>query len=244
MKRKVTDEKVQNQKRNPRRFPDRWLKYDAVGRHMPSTRFIAFKTPLHSDYFHSSGQNFKPEQIFETQSLVKYAADQGKELGLIIDLTATDKYYNPQEFEKFGIEYIKIRCMGHFVDTDRNTAERFVDAVSQFLHKNANSDKLIGVHCTHGLNRTGYLICKYLIEVDGLDAKEAIKKFEYYRGHKIERRRYINALLKNCVRGRLSHLAVPLTTEAIVEVPDLLNPKVSSSIDELSLDSNDLNLRI
>ena len=26
------------------------------------------------------------------------------------------------------------------------------------------ADGLIGVHCTHGVNRTGYLICRYLIE--------------------------------------------------------------------------------
>lgn len=26
------------------------------------------------------------------------------------------------------------------------------------------SDKLIGVHCTHGVNRTGYMICRYMIE--------------------------------------------------------------------------------
>jgi atypical dual specificity phosphatase len=22
----------------------------------------------------------------------------------------------------------------------------------------------LGVHCTHGLNRTGYLICRYMVE--------------------------------------------------------------------------------
>ncbi|XP_061655167.1 uncharacterized protein LOC133489907 isoform X6 [Phyllopteryx taeniolatus] len=37
------------------------------------------------------------------------------------------------------------------------------------------ADKLIGVHCTHGLNRTGYMICRYLIDVDGMDPAEAIK---------------------------------------------------------------------
>lgn len=36
-------------------------------------------------------------------------------------------------------------------------------------------DKLIGVHCTHGLNRTGYLICRYLIDVDEMDPEEAIE---------------------------------------------------------------------
>lgn len=25
-------------------------------------------------------------------------------------------------------------------------------------------DKLIGVHCTHGLNRSGFMICRYMIE--------------------------------------------------------------------------------
>ena len=31
-------------------------------------------------------------------------------------------------------------------------------------------DGLIGVHCTHGLNRTGYLICRYLPTPDVKDA--------------------------------------------------------------------------
>lgn len=33
-----------------------------------------------------------------------------------------------------------------------------------FLKSNAKNDKLIGVHCTHGVNRTGYLVCRYMIE--------------------------------------------------------------------------------
>lgn len=65
----------------------------------------------------------------------------------------------------------------------------------------SSTDKLIGVHCTHGLNRTGYLICRcvpreartlnsrcvdsvvtgvsscrYLIDVDGMDPKEAVER--------------------------------------------------------------------
>lgn len=41
--------------------------------------------------------------------------------------------------------------------------------------------KLIGVHCTHGLNRTGYFICRYLIQKMGLTPADAIQgKFMYY----------------------------------------------------------------
>lgn len=34
---------------------------------------------------------------------------------------------------------------------------------------------LIGVHCTHGLNRTGYMVCRYMRDRLGIPAKDAIK---------------------------------------------------------------------
>ena len=45
------------------------------------------------------------------------------------------------------------------------------------------SDALIGVHCTHGVNRTGYLICRYLIEKLDWDPQKAIdgKVINYIR---------------------------------------------------------------
>ena len=36
------------------------------------------------------------------------------------------------------------------------------------------SDALIGVHCTHGLNRTGYMVCRYLIQKLKWDPQKAI----------------------------------------------------------------------
>jgi protein tyrosine/serine phosphatase len=36
-------------------------------------------------------------------------------------------------------------------------------------------DKWIGVHCTHGLNRTGFLICRFLIQELGWDAQRAMQ---------------------------------------------------------------------
>lgn len=35
-------------------------------------------------------------------------------------------------------------------------------------------DKLIGVHCTHGLNRTGFLMCRYMIEEMKMSPLDAI----------------------------------------------------------------------
>ena len=43
-------------------------------------------------------------------------------------------------------------------------------------------DGLIGVHCTHGVNRTGYLICRYLIERLQWNPDKAIAgKIEFYK---------------------------------------------------------------
>ena len=36
---------------------------------------------------------------------------------------------------------------------------RFVSALSDFL-KDTSNGGLVAVHCTHGLNRTGYLVCR------------------------------------------------------------------------------------
>lgn len=35
-------------------------------------------------------------------------------------------------------------------------------------------DKLIGVHCTHGLNRSGFLVCRFMIEEMNIPPLEAI----------------------------------------------------------------------
>lgn len=36
------------------------------------------------------------------------------------------------------------------------------------------ADKLIGVHCTHGLNRSGFIICRYMIEELNIPPLETI----------------------------------------------------------------------
>lgn len=45
------------------------------------------------------------------------------------------------------------------------------------------ADKLIGVHCTHGLNRSGFIVCRYMIEEMKMPPLEAIagKHLSIYR---------------------------------------------------------------
>lgn len=168
--------------------PDRWLDYKAVGKRLEGTRFIAFKVPLKKS-LHSK---LEPPDIFGHWELLDTLNKDSQELGLIIDLTFTTRYYNIQDVPE-SLVFLKIFTKGHEVPSDK-TIMSFKRAVHQFLRDNAENDKLIGVHCTHGLNRTGYLICRYLIDVDGMDPTKAVHLFNSSRGHSIERKNYLNDL--------------------------------------------------
>ena len=42
-------------------------------------------------------------------------------------------------------------------------------------------DEIVGMHCFHGINRTGYLVVYYLIHRFGMTLQEAIDLFELHR---------------------------------------------------------------
>lgn len=169
-------------------IPDRWLDYKAVGKRLHGTRFIAFKVPLKQ----SLNRQLPCSDVFGPWELRDTLNKENLDLGLIVDLTFTTRYYNLQDLPE-SLLFVKIFTAGHEVPSD-DTILRFKRVVRKFLRDNADNDKLIGVHCTHGLNRTGYLICRYLIDVDGMDPKEAVELFNSSRGHAIERQNYLEDL--------------------------------------------------
>ncbi|XP_073685836.1 RNA/RNP complex-1-interacting phosphatase-like [Garra rufa] len=169
--------------------PDRWTEYTPLGKRIPGTRFIAFKVPLKQFFRYHLNQS----EVFGPFDLVRMLEKEGQELGLIIDLTFTTRYYKVEDLPD-TLYHLKIFTAGHEVPND-DTILSFKKAVRHFLRDNENNDKLIGVHCTHGLNRTGYLICRYLIDVDGMNPQNAINLFNESRGHSIERQNYLDDLM-------------------------------------------------
>uniref|UniRef100_A0A1I8NXI8 Uncharacterized protein n=1 Tax=Stomoxys calcitrans TaxID=35570 RepID=A0A1I8NXI8_STOCA len=169
------------------KIPDRWLDYKSVGNRIDGTRFVAFKVPLNPHVFNESEKDIRFD--------VKMLLEQIPNLGVIIDLTNTNRYYDAKFFKQEGIEHQKLMIPGH-VTPAQSLVDIFKDYVKRFLRKNPDNDKLIGVHCTHGVNRTGYLICNYMVSEMDVNANEAIDKFALARGHKIERNNYLDALKK------------------------------------------------
>uniref|UniRef100_A0AC34Q967 Tyrosine specific protein phosphatases domain-containing protein n=1 Tax=Panagrolaimus sp. JU765 TaxID=591449 RepID=A0AC34Q967_9BILA len=149
-------------------YPDRWLKYPTIGTIIPDSKFIAFKTPLDKAFFHR-----KSDTPFQLNDVVDAVRAAGKKLVMVVDLTNTDRYYDCKGWKEFGVDYVKIKCPGHTVHKS-NAHTTFNDIVEKVL-KNSSSDEVIGVHCTHGLNRTGYLICQYLMLKENWTAEKAIE---------------------------------------------------------------------
>nr|AAH88954.1 Unknown (protein for MGC:85057) [Xenopus laevis] len=188
-------------------LPDRWTDYTPLGKRIPGTRFIAFKVPL-KKIFNSKIESW---QRFSSADLIRDVQAQKEELGLIIDLTCTTRYYSPEELPE-SLHYAKIFTVGHEVPSDE-TIFQFKCIINRFLKENSNNDKLIGVHCTHGLNRTGYLVCRYLIDVLGMVPSDAIEKFNQSRGHCIERKNYLDDLM--C--GEMRRFGNPMDAPRIPE---------------------------
>ncbi|XP_069023195.1 RNA/RNP complex-1-interacting phosphatase-like [Embiotoca jacksoni] len=175
--------------------PDRWLDYSSVGKRLDGTRFIAFKVPLKQ----SLNRQLERCDMFGPWELLDALKRDEHDLGLIIDLTFTTRYYRLQDIPR-SLLCVKIFTAGHDVPSDDKILS-FKRTVRRFLRDNEDNDKLIGVHCTHGLNRTGYLICRYLIDVDRMNPDEAVQLFNSSRGHAIERQNYLDDLLRGPKRS-------------------------------------------
>lgn len=74
--------------------------------------------------------------------------------------------------------------------------DAFNQAIQEYTDKCEDKEALIGVHCTNGINRAGYLICRFLIERLGWSSHEAIDAFEQARGYSIEKGAYVMSLHK------------------------------------------------
>lgn len=167
------------------KYPDRWLDYTSIGAQVDGTPFVPLKVPLKKAFFKGrQKESFTPADV----------CSQLPNLGMVIDLTFTKKYYEPREFIDRNVDHQKIYTKGHEIP-QRSLVNKFIDIVNRFLSDEQNSDKLIGVHCTHGLNRTGYFVCAYMILEQGRNPRDTINVFNKARSHQMERANYLNSLL-------------------------------------------------
>ena len=134
--------------------------------------------------------------------IVSYVASQGLRMGLVVDLTKTDRFYDKRTLADYNIGHHKLQCEGCalpallldvlfvcecMVHTHTHCDCRFGEAPTPQQVEDFNRlathffeqhpMEVIGVHCTHGYNRTGFLIISYLVEVQDWSLEAAVAAF-------------------------------------------------------------------
>lgn len=166
-------------------FPARWHEYSNCGNVIQGTNILCFKTPLHRNLF----EYIPNDYIWTLDRLYKMYPS----LGAIIDLS-TSNHYNCKDVRRAGLLYRKLNVPGRIIPNEK-LIDEFINTMEEFTKKCPGM--LIGVHCTHGVNRTGYMLCKYMQLKLNKSPEKALELFESARGHRIDRQYYINNLLNN-----------------------------------------------
>jgi mRNA-capping enzyme len=96
--------------------------------------------------------------------------------------------------ERRDCEYVKLRCRGFGETPSVEQTRSFIEFVDEFSQRNPID--IVGIHCTHGFNRTGFLIVSYLVEKHDYDVAAAVQEFARARSPGIYKQEYINELFK------------------------------------------------
>ncbi|XP_061610908.1 mRNA-capping enzyme isoform X4 [Phyllopteryx taeniolatus] len=169
--------------------PPRWRTCPRRGQPVAG-KFLPMKTVLGPRY----DDQVAEENRFYPSMLSNYLKSLNVKMGLLVDLTNTTRFYDHNDIEKEGIKYVKLQCKGHGECPSKETTAMFIQLCEHFMEK--NSTDLIGVHCTHGFNRTGFLICAYLVEKMDWSVEAAVAAFAQARAPGIYKGDYLKELFR------------------------------------------------
>ncbi|CAI5734815.1 unnamed protein product [Peronospora farinosa] len=178
------------------RIPDNWVDVAKMGTFIGTSRFVPLRVPLDAKYLPQF--ETKKDEIWTPTDFLATQQDQNLNIKMIIDLTNTFKYYNGKnEFQDSGVKYVKIEIEG------------FRGAIA--------------VHCTHGLNRTGYLVVTYMVKRLNCSVTEALEAFKVARPPGLIKHMYIEDLYKQL--GKDEEVQLP-------ELPEWASAKYSRKAGE------------
>ncbi|CAN1253277.1 mRNA-capping enzyme [Linum perenne] len=154
-----------------------------------------------------------PSKRYSSEQVIRRQRKVSAALGLVIDLTNTTRYYSSNEFKNYGIKHVKIQCRGRDAVPENVAVNQFVYKVMEFQSLENLQKKHILVHCTHGHNRTGYMIVHFLMRTQLMSVTEAIAKFAEARPPGIYKPDYIDALYAFYHEKKPRNITYPLVPE-------------------------------
>lgn len=174
--------------RGPGPLPARWLRCPRKSDDLLVGKFLAFKTPLDAKF----DEQIPPQNRFTPSMLFDFAKGRRLQLGLWIDLTRTARFYDCDQVKAHDCRYVKLECHGADGAPTKEQTDFFVNLCNMFISREPL--KVIAVHCTHGFNRTGFLIAAYLIEQFDYSVESAVREFAKARPPGIYKEAYIREL--------------------------------------------------
>ncbi|CAH0561980.1 unnamed protein product [Brassicogethes aeneus] len=172
------------------KVPKGWLGCPNNGIRLIESKFMPLKTPLSTNFDSKLG----PDDWFHPRDIFDLAKKNKVKFGLWIDLTNTDRYYLRDEIENQNCDYKKLSCQGHGTLPTFRFVNQFFHLVEKFVWNNPYS--CIAIHCTHGYNRTGFLIVSFLVEKLNYYVDDAVRLFAELRPPGIYRHEYVVELFR------------------------------------------------
>jgi len=176
--------------KGPGPIPPRWLNCPRKSSALVAQRFLAFKTPLDEKYDEQVPveNRFNPAMLFQAMRAHKV------KIGLWVDLTNTSRFYDKRLVEQEECKYVKLSCKGHGETPPEEAVKAFIAVCKNYIAQNPLD--IVAVHCTHGFNRTGYLISAYLVEEFDWAIDMAVAEFTKVREPGIYKESYLREIYK------------------------------------------------
>ena len=154
---------------------EKWKATEASGTIVEGTSFIPMKLMHDGDSLHN------PLAVLE----------KFNDVGMVVDLSNDEGSYDKTPLLERNIKYQRMQLASKIVPSSKDITT-FIDLASSFIA--SNPCKKIIVHCHYGFNRTGLMICAYMIAKQNISVSEALGRFKKARPPGIKHQNYIDKL--------------------------------------------------
>ncbi|OAE31821.1 hypothetical protein AXG93_1838s1310 [Marchantia polymorpha subsp. ruderalis] len=165
-------------------LPEGWLDCPSMGEPCANL-FIPTKVPLGERF----NEVIPAGKRFSKTHVLRHQRANAREIAMVIDLTNTSRYYQPQEWVKGGVKHVKVPCRGRDEVPEP-------EAVNQFVYEVINFE--------HGVNTKQPGVKKYVL---------CIRTFAQSRPPGIYKQDYIESLYTFYNEKRPEPLICPSTPE-------------------------------
>ncbi len=154
---------------------DKWKATESAGVLVEGTPFIPMKLMHDRDGEHN----------------LNAVLSRFKDVGMIIDLSNDEGSYDKTPLKQKNIIFKRMQLASKVVPSSKDISF-FIDMVDSYVCD--HPFKKIIVHCHYGYNRTGLMICAYMIAKLGVPIAEAINRFKNSRPPGIKHQNFIDKL--------------------------------------------------